>query len=588
MSDKHGGFVIGERLAAHGVRYLFTLCGGHISPILTGAEDNEIKVVDVRDEANAAFAADAVARMTGTVGVVAVTAGPGVTNTITAVKNAQMAESPMLIFGGATATILRGRGSLQDIDQLSIMEPITKWSARITQLSALGPAVDKAIRIAQEGVPGPVFLEVPVDLLYPQEVVHDWFMKESGVENGKGLGPKALGMYLKGHLYWQFKAPNIAGIAEDVTPSMPSFVSDSVLKSQRKQVAKKLQAAKKPVLVLGSQTLVNMSPEEADQLAQAVTKMGLPTFLGGMGRGLLGHQSEIQFRHKRSKALKEADVVLVAGFPFDFRLGYGQKIGRRATLIAVNLDAVALKKNRRPDIAIQTHAGHFLQELAKDVGTLEGLDDWFATLREREQARDEEIIAQGEEQQGELVNPLKFFLKLEEKMADDSVLVVDGGDFVATGSYILKPRRPLSWLDPGAFGTLGVGGGFAVGAALCRPDAEVWLIYGDGSSAYSLAEFDTCVRHGLAPIAVIGTDGSWAQIARDQVDLLGTPLGTVLLRSDYHTVAEGYGAVGLLLTEESKIEETIEQAKSLAAEGKPVVINVHIDRTDFRKGSLSI
>ena len=588
MSDKHGGFVIGERLAAHGVRYLFTLCGGHISPILTGAEDNEIKVVDVRDEANAAFAADAVARMTGTVGVVAVTAGPGVTNTITAVKNAQMAESPMLIFGGATATILRGRGSLQDIDQLSIMEPITKWSARITQLSALGPAVDKAIRIAQEGVPGPVFLEVPVDLLYPQEVVHDWFMKESGVENGKGLGPKALGMYLKGHLYWQFKAPNIAGIAEDVTPSMPSFASDSVLKSQRKQVAKKLQAAKKPVLVLGSQTPVNMSPEEAEQLAQAVTKMGLPTFLGGMGRGLLGHQSEIQFRHKRSKALKEADVVLVAGFPFDFRLGYGQKIGRRATLIAANLDAVALKKNRRPDIAIQTHAGHFLQELAKDVGTLEGLDDWFATLREREQARDEEIIAQGEEQQGELVNTLKFFLKLEEKMADDSVLVVDGGDFVATGSYILKPRRPLSWLDPGVFGTLGVGGGFAVGAALCRPDAEVWLIYGDGSSAYSLAEFDTCVRHGLAPIAVIGTDGLWAQIARDQVDLLGTPLGTVLLRSDYHTVAEGYGAVGLLLTEESKIEETIEQAKSLAAEGKPVVINVHIDRTDFRKGSLSI
>jgi acetolactate synthase-1/2/3 large subunit len=257
-------------------------------------------------------------------------------------------------------------------------------------------------------------------------------------------------------------------------------------------------------------------------------------------------------------------------------------------LIAANLNATALRKNRTPDLGLLMHPGDFVLELANETkGFTGGWSTWFDELRGREDARDEEIVSKADDNQ-ELVNPIKFFLSLEEKMADDSVLVVDGGDFVATGAYILRPRRPLSWLDPGVFGTLGVGGGFALGAALSRPDAEVWLIYGDGSSAYSLAEFDTYARHGLAPIAVIGTDGSWAQIARDQVEILGTDLGTVLERSPYHTVAEGYGGKGLLLTDESKIDEVIEEAKAIAAEGKPVAINIHIAKSDFRKGSLSM
>ena len=179
-------------------------------------------------------------------------------------------------------------------------------------------------------------------------------------------------------------------------------------------------------------------------------------------------------------------------------------------------------------------------------------------------------------------------MRLEEKLADDSVIVADGGDFVATGAYILKPRRPLSWLDPGVYGTLGVGGGFAVGAACVRPDAEVWLIWGDGSSAYSLAEWDTCARHGLAPIGVVGTDASWAQIARDQVEILGDDVGTTLVRTPYHTVAEGYGGKGLLLTDAAKIDETIDEAKALSKAGHPVLINVHLAASDFRKGSISI
>ena len=578
-----GGAIIGRVLAARGVKQLFTLCGGHISPILVGAEANDIKVVDVRDEVSAVFAADAVARMTGVPGVVAVTAGPGVTNTITAVKNAQLAQSPLLIFGGAAATLLKGRGALQDIDQLSVMASITKWAVSITKVSSIQPTVEKALDLAQDGVPGPVFLEIPVDVLYPEEMVREMFMNESGVKDGKNLGSKALELYMRGHLYRQFHQPHMSMIPpiRESLPPKPSTKGPHISK-----VASLLRAADRPALVVGSQALVNCS--DAEPIADALRTLGVPSWLGGMARGLLGRHSDIQFRHKRTAALKEADLVIVAGFPFDFRLGYGRSISSRATLVAANLSSSEMRKNRRPEIPVHMHAGEFLKQLADALGGgLGPWSDWFDTLRAREVERDDEISEQAQAPT-ELVNPLQLLQRIEEKMADDAVLVVDGGDFVATASYILRPRQPLSWLDPGVFGTLGVGGGFAVGASLVRPGKEVWLIYGDGSCAYSLAEMDTCVRHGLAPIAVIGTDGSWSQIAREQVPMLGTDIGTVLKRTAYHEVGQGYGAVGLLLDDPSKIDATLEEAKALAASGKPVVINVHIASTDFRKGSISV
>ncbi len=588
---QHGGDIIGKELARAGVPYIFTLCGGHISPILTGAEANGVGVVDVRDEKNAVFAADAVARMTGIPGVAAVTAGPGVTNTVTAVKNAQMAQSPLVVFGGATATILRGRGSLQDIDQMSLMEPVTKWCTRVTTLSALGPTVRAALETASSGVPGPVFVEVPVDLLYPEEVVREWYIAESGVEKMSGLQARALELYLKGHLTRQFHGPHLPIVRMDLSvpePKLPFGPDDDALLDQ---AAEALSRSERPTLVVGSQALVNRTPDEAAEIANAINAIGIPTFLGGTARGLLGQFSDIQFRHKRSAALKTTDVCVVAGFPFDFRLGYGRKINHRGTLVSANLSSHDLYKNRRPDIALKMHPGDVILELASRLSNRRpNRDSWFFELQDRERARDEEIEAQAAEatEKQDLVSPLHFFLRLEELMADDSVLVVDGGDFVATGAYILRPRRPLSWLDPGVFGTLGVGGGFAVGAQLVRKDAEVWLIYGDGSSAYSLAEFDTCIRHGLAPIAVIGTDAAWGQIARDQVTILGTDLATTLLKTEYHKVAEGYGGVGILLTDPADTDDVIREAKRLSREGKPVCINVHLAKSDFREGSLSM
>ncbi len=578
-----GGAIIGATLAARGVQQLFTLCGGHISPILIGAKASGIDVVDVRDEVSAVFAADAVARMTGIPGVAAVTAGPGVTNTVTAVKNAQLAQSPLVIFGGAAATLLKGRGALQDIDQISLMESITKWAVSLKTVNSIAPTVEKALDVAKDGVPGPVFIEIPIDLLYAEDLVREMFMKESGVKDAKNLGSKALELYMRGHLYRQFHQPHVSIVPpiRESLPPKPSLKSPHIDK-----VASLLQEAERPALVIGSQALVNCRNPEP--LANAVRSLRIPTWLGGTARGLLGRHNEIQFRHKRGAALKEADLVIVAGFPFDFRLGYGRSISSRATLVAANLSASELRKNRRPEIPVHMHAGEFLQSLSDTVGGNIGpWNDWFEALRDREAERDEEIRSQAKAP-SELVNPLQLFLKMEEKMADDAVLVVDGGDFVATAAYILRPRQPLSWLDPGVFGTLGVGGGFAVGAAKVRPGKEIWLIYGDGSCAYSLAEIDTYVRHGLAPIAVIGTDGSWAQIAREQVPLLGDDVGTVLRRTAYHVAAEGYGAVGLLLDGPSKIDSTLDQAKELAASGKPVVINVHIAGSEFRKGSISM
>jgi acetolactate synthase-1/2/3 large subunit len=576
----HGGDVIGEVLARRGIKHLFTLCGGHISPILVGCKKRQIRVVDMREEVNAVFAADAAARLTGNVGVAAVTAGPGVTNTITALKNAQMAESPVLVFGGATATVLKGRGSLQDIDQISILQSITKWATRVTTVKSLGPTVERAMDIALGGVPGPVFIEVPIDLLYPEETVRKWTFAEATMKGPLG---DALRFYLRGHLYRQFEQPHVP-LHAPTMPSVADFTVSSDVAGQVADVADQLARAKRPLLVLGSQTLVNQP--DPNRVADALRSLGIPVYLGGMARGLLGKTSDIQFRHERGKALKQADLVIVCGFPFDFRLKYGQAIPKSAKLVGVNLSASTLRKNRIPDTAVRMHPGEFLIALSKRAKNV-ARNEWLTTLREREDARDAEIGKAQPRVKGR-VNPLTFFLELEKKLADDAILVADGGDFVGTASYVLRPRGPLGWLDPGVYGTLGVGGGFATGAALCRPKSEVWILWGDGSSAYSLAEFDTFVRHGLAPIAVIGTDALWAQIARDQTELLGDDVGTTLRDTSYEMVAKGYGGEGLLLDDESKIGEVLDEAKRIARSGRPVCVNVLLAASDFRKGSISV
>ncbi len=575
----HGGDRIGAVLAAHGVRFVFTLCGGHISPILTASKARGIRVVDVRDEATAVFAADAVARLTGVPGVAAVTAGPGLANTITALKNAQLAQSPVVLFGGAAPTALQGRGALQDIDQRPLIEPHVKLFIKIGSVRALGPAVEEAFAVAREGVPGPVCIECPVDLLYDEASIRQWYADAAG--KGTSIPDRLLRFYLNRHVRKMF-----AGSTEVQQPRVREAAPPDAAKTKLAAAAAALARAERPLLVIGSQALSLAA--EAPRIAAAVAQLGIPVYLSGMARGLLGPDHALQMRHQRRSALREADCVLLAGVPCDFRLDYGRHVRRGATLIAANRSAKDARMNRRPDIAAIGDAGLFLQRLAAPLAqSARRWSSWIEALRTRDLKRESEIEAQAAAQ-GEHVNPIAFLRALDRAAGANAVMVADGGDFVATASYVLRARAPLSWLDPGVFGTLGVGAGFALGAALCRPGSEIWIIYGDGACGYSLMEFDTFVRHGIPVIAVVGNDAGWTQIAREQVKMLHDDVGTVLARSAYHEVAAGLGAEGILVQTMAEAPAALARARASAAAGKPVLLNVWLDKTDFREGSISM
>ncbi len=579
MNQLHGGDRVAQVLQGHGVPFLFTLCGGHISPILTAARQRGIRIVDTRDEATAVFAADAAARLTGIPGVAAVTAGPGLTNAITALRNAQLAQSPLLLLGGAAPTALRRRGALQDIDQMGTVRPHVKRAMAITRVRDLAPAVNEALALARSGVPGPVFVECPVDLLYPESVVREWYLAASG--KAKGLASRAIGMYLQRHVRRMFE-----GVDDTATPLTASPVIAEPGAGVIRQAIDLIGRAERPVMLVGSQgvTLSN----EVGRIAGAVNSLGIPTYLSGMARGLLGRASPIQLKHQRRPALREADLVILAGAPADFRLDYGKHINRQATLIAANRSRKEARLNRRPSLLIEGDAGLFLCELAAGLTSQRSrIEPWFQKLQERDGEREQEIDS-GAASEGEWVNPIRLCREIDRALGDRSVIVADGGDFVATAAYTVRPRGPLGWLDPGVFGTLGVGAGFAIGARLCRPDSEIWLLLGDGAAGWSLSEFDTLVRHQLPVIAVVGNDAGWTQIAREQVKLLKDDVATGLARTDYHRVVEGFGAEGLLVKTTAELRPALERARQIAAEGKPVLVNVWLDKTDFREGSISM
>lgn len=572
----HGGDLVSQVLLNRGVRHLFTLCGGHISPILTAAKERGINIIDVRDEATAVFAADASARLSGIPGVAAVTAGPGLTNTITAVKNAQLAQSPIVILGGAAPTVLKGRGALQDIDQMKLMRPHVKYAKTVRRVRDLGPVLEYAFSISQQGVPGPVFVECPIDLLYDEAVIRGWYGQAT--PSGRSLAARLQRAYLNYHLNRQFAAgvtqPSKHALATPAQQAPGSLLA---------KVAAAVEVAQRPVLVIGSQAMLQAA--EVQSLASAVANLGIPVYLSGMARGLLGRKHALHLRHKRRLALRESDCVLLAGVPCDFRLDYGSHIPQRAMYISINRSRHDMTMNRKPTIGVLSDAGHFLRSLGSACKA--DCRAWLETLRARDDEREDEITAEADTET-EHINPLRLLKEIDAVMDDDSLIVADGGDFVATASYTVRPRGPLSWLDPGAFGTLGVGAGFAMGAKLHRPNSEIWIIYGDGAFGYSLIEFESFVRLKIPVIAVIGNDASWSQIAREQVKLLQDDVGTTLRHSDYHLAAESFGARGFLLDTPDKTREVLLQAKQAASAGQPVLINAILGHSNFREGSISM
>ncbi|XP_053907906.1 2-hydroxyacyl-CoA lyase 2 isoform X1 [Cuculus canorus] len=611
-SPRHGGELVAEVLKAHGVRFLFTLTGGHISPILVASEKIGIRVVDTRHEATAVFAADAVSRLSGRIGVAAVTAGPGVTNTVTAIKNAQMAESPVLLLGGAAASLQKGRGALQDIDQLSLFKTLCKACVSVRTVRDIVPTLRKAIATAQSATPGPVFVELPIDVLYPFHVVE----KEiGGTKSARGLRGKVVQWYLQNYVRNLFAG---AWDPRDVSPlpvQVPLATEEEV-----QRCAELVSRATKPLVLVGSQAM--LPPTPAEELRAALEALGIPCYLGGAARGLLPPSCPFLLRHNRRDALRDADLVLLAGTVCDFRLSYGRLFGRRAAIVAVNRDRAQLLRNSdvfwKPRLAVQGDAASFVVRLAQSLRGYGCSRDWVEALREAEEKKEQVNREKAATPTTHHLNPLDLLYHLDALLPAQSLLVADGGDFVGTAAYIVRPRRPLAWLDPGAFGTLGVGGGFALGAKLCRPDAEVWVLYGDGSLGYSLMEFDTFVRHKshlhLHPrphhhphgvpgtwwpralslqtpvIALVGNDACWSQIAREQVALLGSNVACGLEYLDYHAVAEALGGKGFVVGrgERERLDAVLRAAQDACRHGRPVLINALIGKTDFRDGSISV
>jgi acetolactate synthase-1/2/3 large subunit len=577
--ERHGGDRIAEVLARHGVERIFTLVGGHVSPILTGANARGIRVVDLRDEAGAVFAADATARLIGRPGVAVVTAGPGLTNTATAVQNARMAQSPVVVLGGATATILKGRGSLQDIDQQALAAPLFKWQARAARVRELAPLVERALWTAAEGVPGPVFVECPVDLLYPEAAVRELYGVTQPLERPP-LGQRLERAVLSLHLRRLFGAAPDGEGAAAARPEPPPPDAWAV-----RRAARALARSERPVLVAGSQA--TLLADRLAELVAAIEQLDLPTWLSGTARGLLGAEHRLLFRHRRKEALREADLVILAGVPCDFRLDYGRSIARRATLVGANRSADDLALNRVPAIASLGDPALFLGALAGRAARRDRAA-WLARLRAREGEREAEIARQAGARPAAGLDPLHLLRELDRFLGDDALFVADGGDFVGTAAYVVRPRAPLAWLDPGAFGTLGVGGGFALGAKLARPEREVWILYGDGSLAWGLPEFEAYARQRIGVIALVGNDACWGQIARDQVPVLGDGVATALSAARYELAAEGLGGRGLRIERAEEIAPAFARARAWASEGVPVLLNAILAKSEFRKGSISL
>ncbi len=571
---QHVGLDIGSFFKQKNISSVFTLCGGHISPILVGCEKENIDIIQVRDEVSAVFAADAVSRLTESIGVAIVTAGPGVTNTVTAIKNAQMAQSPILLIGGAAATLLKGKGSLQDIDQISLLKTYVKSAVSVKKVRDVIPTLANAINTAISGVPGPVFVELPIDLLYPEEDIRKEFINQLPKS---GLFGKIAHWYVNRHL-------------NDLFSSKKSSIKVKPVKKfkldQHKidKAALAIVKSKRPVLLLGNQ--VTQNKDFLSMCLKSIDKLSAPVYTSGMARGCFGSNDKYFFRHNRKHALKNADVVVTLGVPLDFRLGYGFSINKDATLISINKSKKDLNKNKKPDIGIHADPTRIMHEIGKIINP-PSCQKWIDELSVLENKREEEI-QQFSETKTDFINPV-FLCKTIDKLIDEnSILVADGGDFVGTASYTVRPRKSLGWLDPGPFGTLGVGGGFAIGAKSSFPDKEVWIFYGDGASAYSLAEFDTLCRHKLPVIAIIGNDASWQQIAREQKQMLGSNIGTELAFNSYEKVAEGYGGKGYYVEDHESLFETLKQAKEDAKLGFPVLVNVKLAKSDFRKGSISV
>jgi acetolactate synthase-1/2/3 large subunit len=535
----HGGQLAVAVAAAHGVQTMFTLSGAHVFPLYDGAVKGfgavdgsggpAMRLVDVRHEQSAVFAAEATAKLTRTPGLAVLTAGPGVTNGVSAVTTAHFNGSPLLVLGGRAPQSRWGSGSLQELDHPPLLAPVTKHAATVHEVGMIAAAVYDALRIASQPHRGPVFLDVPMDQLFS----------------------------------------HASAVLPDVPPRAPAEPDPDALAA----IAGLLAESAHPVLVLGSDVWADRAEHAARRAAEAI---GLPTITNGMGRGILPAGHPLLVTRARSRAFKEADLVVVVGTPLDFRLGYGVFGSARVVHLADSPGQVSrhatLAGSAAGDLSMMLDGLVTAWEARASARVSYG--DWVSSLRA---TADAAVAADGPtlDSDAEPIHPARIYRELLRQLADDAVVIGDGGDFVSFAGKYVEPRQPGRWLDPGPYGCLGTGLGYAIAARIARPSSQVVLLLGDGAAGFSLMDVDTLVRHGLPVVMIVGNNGIWGLEKHPMQFLYGYDVAAELApQTRYDEVVRALGGAGELVTRPADIGAALKRAFD---SGVPYLVNVVTD-----------
>jgi acetolactate synthase-1/2/3 large subunit len=547
-----GGHLVAKALKAEGVDTIFTLCGGHIIDIYDGCLDEDIRIVDVRHEQTAAHAADGYARQTGKLGCVVTTAGPGCTNAVTGVATALRSESPILHIGGQSSLTQHKMGSLQDLPHVEMMTPITKFASGVMSTERVADMVSMAARECFSGAYGPSYLEIPRDILDREIPLESAVIPEPG----------------------RYRA-SINSIGD---PADIEKLADILVKAER------------PAMLVGSQVYMSRGHQAAIDLARA---LNIPLYMNGASRGILPPGDPHYFNRTRSSAFGKADVIVIVGTPFDFRMGYGKRISKEATLVQIDQDYRTVGKNRDVALGLAGDPGSILKAVhdattgGSDNGA-KGRQGWLDELRGEEGARTEKLMPLFLSDQ-DPIHPYRLAWEINEFLTEDSIYIGDGGDIVTISAQAVQPRGPGRWMDPGALGSLGVGTGFAMAAGLAHPDKEVVCLYGDGSFGMTAFDMETANRFGAPYIAVVGNNSHMNQIRYGQIAKYGEQRGNVgnkLGDVPFGTFAEMLGGYGEEVRDPSQIGPALLRAREeVKSRGKSAVINVWVDPNEYAPGT---
>jgi acetolactate synthase-1/2/3 large subunit len=548
-----GGHLVAKALKNEGVDTIFTLCGGHIIDIYDGCIDEGIRIIDVRHEQTAAHAADGYARQTGRLGCVVTTAGPGCTNAVTGIATAFRSESPILHIGGQSSLTQHKMGSLQDLPHVDMMTPITKFASGVFSTERVADMISMAARECFSGAYGPSYLEIPRDIL------------DAEVQTTRVVVPKP-GSYRS----------SVKSIGD---PADIEKLADILVK------------AKRPAVLLGQQVWSSRGHEDAINFVRA---LDIPAYMNGASRGMLPQSDPHHFDRTRSDAFKNADVILIVGTPFDFRMGYGKRISKEATLVQVDQSYATVGKNRDISLGLAGDPGAILAAVSQaltgriDNGARQQRQKWMAELREIEATKLEKLMPMFTTDQNP-IHPYRLAYEINEFLGEDTIYIGDGGDIVTISAQAVRPRNPGQWMDPGALGSLGVGTGFSMAAKLAHPNKEVVCLYGDGAFGMTAFDMETAQRFGAPYLAVIGNNSAMNQIRYGQLSKYGEERGDVgnkLGDVPFSKFGDMIGGYGEEVTEASQIQPAMQRARdAIAKTGKCAVVNVWVDPNEYAPGT---